>query len=91
MTYQQAAQAALDVQNACNMGGIARSFHEAVQAVWEEAHRLKEGTDWVNHHPITRLFADKIYDLADRLDQGDYRAATSACRSIVSGEFKRVV
>jgi hypothetical protein len=64
MTLQQAAQQALDVQNACNLSGVLRSFNEIVMDVlWPEAQRLGKGTEWVNHHPITALFLSKLASL----------------------------
>ena len=81
MTYQKAGQAALDVQNAVNLSGVVRSFHEALSAVWDEAHNLGKGTDWVNQHPISVLFADKIRDLA-RLQAADYHQMTIAVEQI---------
>lgn len=64
MTIQQAAQIALDVQNAVNLSGVVRSFAEATQAVWDEAHKNGKGTEWVNTHPIVLLFVDKLADLS---------------------------
>ena len=87
MTYQEAAKAAIDIQNACNMGGVARTFHEAVQAVWDEAHRRQEGTDWVNQHPLIRMFIDKMNDLSGRIDHdtSQYRNDWHICEEIVKG------
>lgn len=64
MTYQEAAQMALDVQDASNLSGVVHSFSEQVMpALWEEAHKRGEGTAWVNHHPIATLFIDKLVSL----------------------------
>ena len=64
MTLQQAAQTALDVQDACNLSGVAHSFVDIVMDVlWPEARRLNHGTDWVNQHPIVTLFLDKLASL----------------------------
>lgn len=92
MTYQQAAQNALDIQNACNAGGVVYTFAEVIQAVWTESHRrTKEGitpsgTDWVNRHPITMLFIDKLNDLAGRVSFDDYVLATELCQFIANGQ-----
>lgn len=61
---KKAAADALDVQDACNLSGVARRFADALTDVWAEATRLKEGTKFVNQHPISVLFACKIADLA---------------------------
>lgn len=64
MTLQQAAQTALDVQDACNLSGVVRSFEEVVvNAIWPEARRLGKGTDYINTHPIVTLFLDKLTSL----------------------------
>ncbi len=63
MTYQQAAQTALDVQDACNLSGVVFSFAEAMHAICEEQQRIGEGTAWKNHHPIVYLFLSKLADL----------------------------
>jgi len=63
MTYQQAAQAALQVQDASNLSGVAHTFDQAMAALWDEAHRQGKGTAWVNQHPIVTLFLDKMASL----------------------------
>ena len=66
MTIQEASQKALDIQDACNLGGVVLAFHDVIEAVWDEANRQKKGTDWVNRHPICVLFADKIEQLTGK-------------------------
>jgi hypothetical protein len=63
MTYQQAAQTALDVQDAVNLSGVTHAFSQAVSAIWDEAHRTGQGTEFVNTHPIVALFLSKLTDL----------------------------
>lgn len=63
-TVKQAAQAALDVQNASNLSGVARSFAMVTETLWDEARRQNKGTDFVNQHPIAQLFIDKMASLA---------------------------
>lgn len=70
-TLKEAAQAALDVQNACNLSGIVRSFSPIMLTIWEEARRIEKGTDWVNTHPIAILFISKLSDLS-RYHYGSY-------------------
>lgn len=62
-TLQQHAQDALDVQNACNLSGVVYSLATCVGDLWEEARRLKKGTDWVNQHPIVQMYVDKLSSL----------------------------
>src|SRR6266478_9233652 len=64
MTIPEAAQTALDCQDACNLSGVLASFKEIVHEVlWPEARRLGHGTRWVNEHPICTLFLDKLASL----------------------------
>jgi hypothetical protein len=69
MTIQEAAQTALDVQNAVNLSGVLQSFRDIVMEVlWPEARQRNKGTDWVNSHPIVTVFLDKLSDLNLRPD-----------------------
>jgi hypothetical protein len=61
MNLRQAAQTALDVQNACNLSGVVRSFVEATDAIRESGEY--SGTKSVNVHPITTLFISKLASL----------------------------
>ena len=54
---------AIQVQDACNLSGIANSMGEAMSDLWAMARALGKGTDWVNNHPISRLYASKIAHL----------------------------
>jgi len=63
MTYQQAAQSALDVQDACNLSGVVFSFAEAMHAICEEQCRLNQGTEWKNRNPIVTLYLSKLSEL----------------------------
>lgn len=63
MTYQDAAQTALQVQDAVNLSGVVHSFAEATSALWDEAHRQGKGTSFVNRHPIATLFLAKLAEL----------------------------
>ncbi len=71
---------AVQVQNACNLCGVAQSFAAALVDVYEEARRLGLGTDYVNRHPIARLYADKIAALngVALVDYGDNPDSFSA-------------
>jgi hypothetical protein len=64
MTYKEAAQAAIDCQDACNLSGVVFTFAEAMHAICEEGHRAGHGTDWKNTHPIVRMFLYKLTSLA---------------------------
>ena len=70
-------QAAIDVQDACNLSGVVFSFAEIMERLCNTAHAEGHGTDWKNHHPIAVLFADKIAALAGTGDSSDSNYATA--------------
>jgi hypothetical protein len=86
-SIQDAARLALQVQDACNLSGVVRSFHEVLtETLWPEARRLNMGTDWVNNHPISRAYADKIASLAGtQLDELAAGRAFDACYELAAG------
>jgi hypothetical protein len=55
---------ALQVQNACNLCGVAQSFARAMRDLME----LRESTSDVNMHPIVTLWIDKMASLNDYSD-----------------------
>ncbi len=68
---------ALQVQTACNMGGLAITFSKMVHKVWHEATIRQLGTGWVNTHPIITLYLDKMCSLnhTDNNISAAYKAA----------------
>jgi hypothetical protein len=62
-TIEQLAQEALNVQNACNLSGVVHSFSSVISDLWLIANQNNQGTKWINEHPISILFADKIAQL----------------------------
>ena len=57
----EAAKSALDSQSACNLSGLVHSMARAASTLWKEVHRTGKGdSDWVNQHPIMRLFATRF-------------------------------
>lgn len=61
MTIQQAAQQALDVQDACNLSGVCHSLYECVAAIRMSGPSVS--TRDVNRHPIVTLFLLKMCEL----------------------------
>ena len=55
---------ALTVQDACNLSGVVHAWSRVLDKIWFEARAAGQGTDYVNRHPISVLFADKLADLA---------------------------
>ena len=58
------AEEALMVQDACNLSGVVKSFGRMFDDLWQHARAGGHGTDWVNQHPIVRLWIDKCASLA---------------------------
>lgn len=59
-TLKELAAEALDIQNACNLCGLAQRFAQ----VQIELGQYTDGTDARNTHPVTRLWLDKMNSLA---------------------------
>lgn len=83
-TMQEAAKLALDVQDACNLSGVVKTFAKVLDTIWDEAHKQGRGTDFVNTHPITVLFVSKL----ESLSMSDYRFAEaySSCRKMTNAD-----
>lgn len=55
---------AFNTQNACNLSGIIKWQAGVIDRIWDEARERKQGTDWVNQHPINRLMAEQAAHLS---------------------------
>ncbi len=55
---------ALDVQDACNSSGVIHSLSRAMEEIWKEAREKNLGTEYVNQHPVVKMFLTKLCDLA---------------------------
>jgi len=78
-------QNALEVENACNLSGVVKSYSQVMERIWQEARAKGEGTDWVNTHPIAVLYSHACLYLATG-NWGDtlkYIKAVDACQSAV--------
>ena len=63
-SLQQAARTALTAQNASNLSAVVHVLDEILtDALWPEARKLSEGTEFVNQHPIVALFLHKLTSL----------------------------
>ncbi len=67
---------ALLSQGACNLSGLVHSLAEAMELVWEEANEQGKGTDYVNNHPIVRLYLEQMSFLC----RADYSASYRTCQ-----------
>lgn len=54
---------AIFVQSACNLSGLVHGFSRVMSRINAEARTLGKGTDWINNHPICRLYAEQVYHL----------------------------
>lgn len=61
---------AIRVQDACNLSGVIKSFDKAIKRL-RELHPDK-GTDFINRHRVSRLYADKIKSLTGELKTADF-------------------
>lgn len=55
---------ALDLQYACNLSAMATSLADCGGIIWEEARAIKQGTEYVNTHPVVILFLHQMAFLA---------------------------
>jgi hypothetical protein len=85
MTLQQAAQLALDCQDACNLSGVLKTYTTVVfDVLWPYARLMNHGTRWVNTHPVCTLFLCKLAELngcGSTLDPA-YEPAEVECRKL---------
>lgn len=70
-------------QDACSLSGIVHQLSRTISKIWEEAHKKGKGTDWVNNHPICRLFAEQIAHLTRKREWDE---AIKICRERAAGE-----
>jgi len=89
MTYREAAQLALQVQDASNLSGVVHDLPEVMDAIWIEGYG--KGTDWVNQNPIVRLILYKLCSL-NGLAVSDYESniadtLVGAVEQIANGEI----
>lgn len=81
-TIKQLAQLAIDVQDACNAGGVAGSLSRDVMPALSDL-----GTDARNTHPIVRLFVLKLCHLSGlEQDFDGFSAAYKACLALAADE-----
>lgn len=75
-TMKELAALALNVQDACNLSGVAHSFSEIVTEIRMHLEAEgKGGTDNVNQHPICVLFINKLSSLSHAEDVSSFTHA----------------
>lgn len=73
-------QTAMDAQVSCNLSGVVRELSAIMTHIWEEAYEQEKGIEWVNAHPICRLYAERIANLTGVGDLNSYERAYSVCK-----------
>lgn len=70
---------AIQVQDACNLSGVAHSLCEAMKVIREEPDC--NGTDYVNRHPVVTMYLSKMADLNGMsINSGEFNAAYQICK-----------
>lgn len=82
---ERAYRESMECQDACNLSGVAKAFARHLDAIWFEAQLFDEGTDYVNTHPVTLWFLDKLQDLAGRPDDATLTRAYGIIAAINDG------
>lgn len=87
-TLRELAREALAVQNACNSLGISKSFATSLQELSDRlrADGLPADTAAICRHPIHRLWASKVHDLAGMglSDLSLYAEALGECQRLAA-------
>lgn len=72
-TIRELAQEALDVQDACNLSGVAQYFSFAILDLRVALQGSGAGTSEINHHPIVTVWLSKMLDLNGDLPSNNDR------------------
>lgn len=87
-TLRQLAQEAIDVQNACNILGVSKSYAQAMDDLWEalNAGQKNIGLAHVSNHAIAQLWCFKLADMhhlgvGENATEG-YGAVYETCRRL---------
>ena len=88
-TLQQMAQRVLDLQDACNLSGVIHSWDGDISRLWVIARAIGKGTDWLNTHPINKLYASKVHDLScmGLSDSDSFIEASNSCETLANGNW----
>jgi hypothetical protein len=78
------AEEAIAVQDACNMSGVVHSFDRIVSDLADLARERGLGGDFVRSHPVVKMFADKIADLARVRTMEEFGEAYDACKELAA-------
>jgi hypothetical protein len=73
LSIQQLAQQCIDVQDACNLSGVAGFLARVTVTLWDQARADGHGTTWVNEHPVCVMLTNKLASLTGQYHGGDER------------------
>lgn len=71
---------AIEVQNAVNLGAIVYGFAELLDGIRSEPGYKQMGTQYINEHPVTVMFVNKLASLCHADAPGRYSYAYAICR-----------
>ena len=71
-------QDAIDVQDACNLSGVARSFVQAID--WVRKQPEYAGSEYERKHPIIVMFVSKLASMVDVETMEAFGKAYAACK-----------
>ena len=86
ITETQLLANAWQVQDACNLSGVAHSFSRAMTDL--RAACPDQGTEFYNQHPVSQLYADKIRQLAIQSESGLSSAFNTAYNVVYGTKLK---
>jgi len=89
-TIAKCAQAAIDMQDACNLSGVLIAWAEMRPTIWTT--EAREGIAAFNTHPINRVMAYKVFALAhgyepiehQNADHDRFSVAYDMCAALVN-------
>ena len=84
---KNAARESLEIQDACNLAGVVKTFSKVCDVLWEHAHKNGLGTAYVNQHPIVRLYVNKLLSLAGDTTSKDWDAVYELAKENVPDIF----
>jgi hypothetical protein len=76
------AKEAIDVQDACNLSGVAHGFSRAMSKLCE----LGLDTSARNRHPVAVMWSSKIASLTGSESGEEFSRAYDACKKLAAGE-----
>ena len=83
-------QNAMYSQGAVNASGLIHSLSEVMDKIWGDAFDMQMGSDWVNRHPILRLYLEQLVMINHagwiQDSDGTYSAAYGLVQDVIDGK-----